>query len=90
MGVIRFDGTGNYTGNSTNVQVVDDPKATMPQVQAGPFGGTYTVNADGTGTLTQPDGFALSFVITDGGSGLMLLPTAGLGNHLVTGTARKQ
>jgi hypothetical protein len=90
IGVLKFDGAGNYTGSLTIAQVSPDPKATAVQAQAAQFAGTYKVNADGTGTVTQPDGTAASFVITDGGSGLMLLPTAGLGNHLLTGTARKQ
>jgi hypothetical protein len=52
------------------------------------------VNADGTGTITfpSPDGktFALSFVMTDGGSQMMLVVTSGFGNTAATGTARKQ
>jgi hypothetical protein len=59
------------------------------QVKTRQLTGTYTVNADGTGAVTIPGG-TVAFVITDGGSGLMLLPTAGFGNTLVTGTARKQ
>jgi hypothetical protein len=91
LGVLTFDGAGKFTGSVTQAVVVPDPKATTPQVQAGQqFSGTYTVNADGTGIATQQDGTTVSFVTTDGGSGLMLLPTAGFGNHLLTGTARKQ
>jgi len=90
IGVIKFDGAGNYTGSGTLVGVGDPKVATALQVQAAQFGGTYTVNADGTGAAKGGDGSATSFVITDGGSGLILLPTAGFGNRLVTGTARKQ
>ena len=38
---------------------------------------------DGAGIATQqvPPGRQISFVITDGGSGLILLPTVGFGNH---------
>jgi hypothetical protein len=94
-GVVTFDGAGNLTSNSTIVQVDGNPQATTVQVgQSGQTAGTYTVNADGTGTVTIPNNGGIpttvSFVITDGGSGLMILPTGGFGNHLVTGTARKQ
>jgi hypothetical protein len=75
MGVIAFDGAGNYTGTFTTVQVVPDPKAATVQVQTGPIAGPYKVNADGAGTTKEAGGAAFSFVITDGGSGLM--PLAG-------------
>jgi hypothetical protein len=95
MGVVTFDGAGNATSNATLVQVDGDPRANTVQVgQTGQTTGTYTLNADGTGTLTFPNNGAtpttVAFVITDGGAGIMVLPTGGFGNHLVTGTARKQ
>jgi hypothetical protein len=94
IGVATFDGAGNVTSSSTIVQVDGNPQATTVQVsQSGQTSGTYTVNADGTGTMTFSGNGGrtqISFVITDGGSGLMVVPTGGFGNHLLTGTARKQ
>ncbi|HYL35025.1 MAG TPA: hypothetical protein VEV17_03820 [Bryobacteraceae bacterium] len=95
LGVVTFDGAGNATASFTIAQNDPNPSATTLQVQTGgQNSGTYTVNADGTGTMTFPgNGGApttVAFVITDGGSGLMLLPTGGFGNNLLTGTARKQ
>lgn len=96
QGTITLDGAGNVTNSGgISVGVDPDPNATAPQVQplkSNP--GTYTVNPDGTGTITfqNPNGkvTSLSFVMTDGGSQLMLLVTAGVGNAVGTGTARKQ
>jgi hypothetical protein len=97
LGVITFDGAGNVTGRATVVQPDPSPNATSVVVQqGGQFTGTYTVNADGTGALTLqvggPTPQTSSFVITDGGSGLMFVGTGGggNGNDLHTGTARKQ
>jgi hypothetical protein len=65
------------------------------QTQAGQqFIGTYTVNANGTGTIAIPGERGgnveiYTFVMTDGGSGFMFVLSAG-GNYLLTGTARKQ
>jgi hypothetical protein len=95
LGVATFDGAGNVTSSLTQVQVDGNPQATTVQTgQSGQTTGTYTVNADGTGTMTFPQNggtpTTIAFVITDGGAGIMVLPTAGFGNHLLTGTARKQ
>jgi hypothetical protein len=95
VGVITFDGAGNLTGSETIVQPDPSPNATTVQAtQRVPFAGTYTVNADGTGTLMlqipgvgQP--VPASLVVTDGGSGIMFVQTGG-GNSLLSGTARKQ
>ena len=93
LGVITFDGAGNLTGNQTIASSDLSATATTVQTQTVPFTGTYSVNADGTGSLTTqiPGGGTntVSFVITDGGSGLMFVLTAGT-NSLITGTARKQ
>jgi len=93
LGVITFDGARNLTGNQTIVSPDLSATATTVQTQAVPFTGTYSVYADGTGNLTtQIPGVGtntVSFVITDGGSGLMFVLTAGT-NSLITGTARKQ
>jgi hypothetical protein len=94
VGVFTFDGAGNVTASFTNVQPDPDPKATTVQVSAGQLTGTYTVNADGTGTLTIPNQSGptstISYVITDGGASLFFLLTGGSGNNVQTGTARKQ
>jgi hypothetical protein len=96
QGVVTLDGAGNSTSSGGISAGVDsNPNATAPQVQPTKGNsGTYTVNPDGTGTITlqNPNGkmTSLSFVITDGGSQLMLVVTSGLGNVLATGTARKQ
>src|SRR5579864_2772900 len=53
LGVVTFDGAGNATASFTIVQNDPDPNASTVQVQAGGQNtGTYTVNADGTGTMT--------------------------------------
>src|SRR5215470_17254217 len=93
VGVITFDGAGNLTGSETFVQPDPSPNATSVQSQRVPFAGTYTVNADGTGTLMiQVPGtptIPVAIVVTDGGSSLMFVQT-GVGNSLLAGTARKQ
>lgn len=96
QGVVTLDGAGNSTSSpGISVGVDPDPNATAPQVQPTKGNqGTYTVNPDGTGTITlqNPNGkiTSLAFVITDGGSQLMLVVTQGFGNVVATGTARKQ
>ena len=93
LGVLTFDGAGNIMGSETVVQPDTSPNPTTVQSQTVRFVGTYTVNADGTGTLIiQISGgptIPVSFVITDGGAGLMFVQTGG-SNSLLTGTARKQ
>ena len=95
VGVITFDGAGNVTGSETVVQPDPSPNATTVQSFTVPFAGTYTVNADGTGALSialaipNASPITASFVLTDGGSGFMLVQTGG-GNSLLTGTGRKQ
>jgi hypothetical protein len=96
QGVFTLDGAGNATGSGgISVGVDPDPNATVPQVQPTRGNqGTYTVNPDGTGTVTlqSPNGktTSLSFVVTDGGSQLLLVVTGGLGNAVGSGIARKQ
>jgi hypothetical protein len=93
IGVITFDGAGNLTGSQTLVSPDPSPNATTVQVQGVSFSGTYTVKADGTGTMQVQVGpeltVPISFVITDGGFGAMFVQTGGA-NVLVTGTARRQ
>lgn len=96
QGSVIFDGAGNVSiGSGVTVGVGSDPNATVPQVQPlQSSAGTYTVNPDGTGTITLQNSngkvTSLSFVMTDGGSQLMLVVTAGIGNVAATGIARKQ
>lgn len=96
QGVITLDGAGNATaGGGITMSPDPDPNATAPQVQpTKPGTGTYTVNPDGTGTITlqNPNGkvTSIAFVVTDGGSQLMVAVTGGLGNAIGTGTARRQ
>jgi len=96
QGVITLDGAGNVTGVGViTASVSSDPNATVPDAQpTKPGTGSYTVNPDGTGTITLQNAngkvTSISFVMTDGGSQLMFVVTAGLGNIVGTGTARKQ
>ena len=97
VGVLRFDGAGNVTGSETVVQPDTTPNATNVQSFPLQLSGTYTLNADGTGTLnltiqipnSMPIGVTVSFVITDGGSGFLFVQTSG-GNSLFAGSGRKQ
>jgi hypothetical protein len=93
LGVFTFDGAGNVSASFTNVKPDPNPNATTVQVKALQLTGSYTVNADGTGTVTLPipggQDFVISFVITDGGSSLMLVVSGG-DPDVVTGTARRQ
>lgn len=66
IGVMNFDGAGNVAISTTTHG--DDPTARAN------FTGTYSVNPDGSGTITSP-GPSFAFVITDGGSQLLLLRT---------------
>jgi hypothetical protein len=94
IGVFDFDGAGNVTSSFTNV----GSPGTGPQlgVGNGTSNGTYAVNPDGTGTiaLTQANGQpgpTFAFVITDGGSQLLLLRTTiNTSSSVAFGTARLQ
>lgn len=67
-GVMNFDGAGNVTMPLTTVGVGNAAK--------GNFTGTYAINPDGSGTISSP-GPSFAFVMTDGGSQLLLLRTDG-------------
>jgi len=68
----------------------------QPSLISGTQTGTYSVNPDGSGTIslapTQPGGNGQTYalVITDGGSGLLLLQTNRAGNGVSFGTGRRQ
>jgi hypothetical protein len=66
IGVMNFDGAGNVTIPLTTVGVGNAAKAT--------FTGTYSIKPDGSGTISSP-GPSFFFVMTDGGSQLLLLRT---------------
>ena len=88
VGAMSFDGAGNVSVTFTTVGLGSD-------VSGGTLTGTYTVNPNGSGTMSlvspsgQPQG-SLAFVVTDGGAGLLLLLTDGTGNNVSYGTARME
>ena len=74
VGVMKFDGAGNV---AVTVSVVG---GTLSAPSTGVFTGTYVINPDGTGTITLKNvkatpGPVYAFVITDGGTQLLLLRT---------------
>jgi hypothetical protein len=88
VGVMKFDGAGNVTVSRTSV----GPPGTAIKlpVASGSPAATYSLNPDGSGTITLPAS-TFAFVTTDGGSGLLLLQTNGdAGRNVSWGTARLQ
>jgi hypothetical protein len=87
--VWSFDGAGNVQMSGTYV-------APGPTVANGVLQGTYSVNPDGTGTITippqtgQPAGKTFVFVITNGHSGLLVLQTNRAGNGVLYEIGRLQ
>lgn len=85
VGVMTFDGAGNVAGSYTSISA--------DTVQTGSLGGTYTVNANGTGTISLTTGstaeFAISLNSTTGGiaGGVQLLQINDSNNEIVSGTA---
>src|SRR5262249_55345318 len=96
LGVIKFDGAGNAAFSFTSVAIGSDANGNdggKPPVTKATLTGSYSVNSDGSGTidLTASSGGAFGFVVTDGGSGLLLLLTsAPNSNNVSFGTARQQ
>jgi hypothetical protein len=94
IGVVTFDGAGNAAVSFTSVGVGNDPN--QPPVMSGTQTGTYSINPDGSGTINlaaaagQSGKSTYAFVITDGGSGLLLMLTDGTGHDVSFGTARLQ
>jgi hypothetical protein len=90
--VASFDGAGNVTGSSTFVGL--SGTSGKPNIFTGSNSGTYSSNPDGSGaiTLAAPNGNTQTFVfvVTDGGSGLLLLQTNRAGNGVSFGTGRRQ
>ncbi len=87
-GKITFDGKGNLKGSGTTVN--------GGVVKTGSFTGTYTVNADGSGTAILSNNTQWGFVLnnkplTGSAKGAQFLYTAGtIGNVIVTGIVLKQ
>jgi len=96
IGVLQFDGAGNAQASLTLVTPTAANGSDEPQV-TGPTGitGTYTVNPDGSGSMSFPTSNTgsrtYSFVITDAGSQLLIVETDSTNSEEVTvGTARLQ
>jgi len=85
-GLFIFDGKGNVTG-SVNSMVGG-------VFQTGTFTGTYTVNDDGSGSISLNDGPQYAFVLNTvtGGlaKGLMFIQTNTTGDVAIWGTGLKQ
>jgi hypothetical protein len=93
IGVASFDGAGNVALSLTFVGLT--VTSGEPSLFSGTDTGTYSINPDGSGTInlapTPGQGAqTFVFVITDGGSGALLLQTSRLGNGVQFGTARLQ
>ncbi len=91
VGIFSFDGKGNIKGSVTIM--FDGGKV------GGSFKATYTVNSDGSGTITGIGkhsvqiAFALNSVAAGQAKGLQFLDTNtgdGNGNLVITGNALKQ
>jgi len=90
FGIFNLDGAGNVTGSYAIA------RATDPIFLSGTLTGTYSINPNGAGSLTLSLDLGitatLAVVVTDGGSGILMLQTDesdGFGS-VVSGTARKQ
>jgi hypothetical protein len=94
LGAVSFDGAGNAAMSITNVGAPQE--GSPPPVGSGTLQGTYSLNPDGSGTvtLTDPSGNpdqTFAIVSTDGGSGLLLVLASGPPQSTVSsGTARLQ
>jgi len=88
VGVLTFDGAGNVSGSYTSIS--------HDTVQTGTLGGTYTVNSNGTGTITFTTGSTAQFAITLNSTaaglahGVQLLQTNDSNNEIISGTALLQ
>lgn len=85
LGVLTFDGAGNVTLSATFVG--GGESSTQPSVQTKTYMGTYTSNPDGSGAINL--GNPAPFVITDGGSGALVLLT-NQASGVTSGIARRQ
>ena len=84
-GILTFDGAGTVTGSYTSV--------TGGVAQSGALGGTYTVNLNGSGTITLTTGSTAQFAVTLDSTaakvahGVQLVQTNDSNNEIVSGTA---
>jgi hypothetical protein len=85
VGVLSFDGAGNVTGSYTSIS--------EDTASSGSLGGTYSVSANGTGTITFSSGSTAEFAVTlnaiSGGvaKGVQLLQINDSNNEVMSGTA---
>ena len=88
-GLYTFDGAGGFTAraafNFSSGVIFNGDWSLNPL-----FTGTYTVNADGTGTMTWPPGHRRHFVIGDGGNELKYIGTDPDTGIVVGGSMVKQ
>jgi hypothetical protein len=95
LGVAKFDGAGNVALSSTFVGSGDSSGQPTPAISL-TLTGTYSSNPDGTGTINiaavpgQSNSQTYAFVITDSGSGLLLIQTDRAGDGVQFGSARLQ
>jgi len=88
VGIISFDGKGNIKGSYTDMH--------GGVLSTGTFTGTYTVNSDGSGSMSLVGAgnsqlaFALNSVTAGQAKGLQLLSTSEGDNIEVSGVALKQ
>jgi len=88
IGVGSFDGKGTCKDSTT--MVLDG------KIQTGTHTDTYTVNPDGSGTITTPDGTQIAFVLNSVAAGqakgaqFIVNMSENIGNSVVTGITLKQ
>jgi hypothetical protein len=89
VGLYTFDGAGGFTARAVfnfSGGVIFNADWSLNPL----FTGTYTVNADGTGTLTWPPGHRRNFVIGAGGNELKYIGTDPNTGIVVGGSMVKQ
>ena len=86
-GLYTFDGAGGFTARN----VLNFGGGIILNASwSATFTGTYTVNANGTGTMTLPGDHRRHFVIGDGGRQLKYVGTDPTGGIVVGGSMVKQ
>lgn len=88
VGVLTFDGVSSVSGSYTSIS--------STTVKTGALGGTYSVNSNGTGTITFTAGLTDEFAITLNSTasglahGLQMLDISDSSNVVISGTALLQ